>query len=112
MGCDYYIIRGLEIVYLDDGDDEHYTFIELTRTREYFYHEDDSSVDSDDSDYNSRLSNQYNKYLTVTYNPRVLFENNNWKNKDVQDKYESTILEHINNGLIVSVKKVEQRYLT
>lgn len=114
MGCDYYIIKQLEVKHINDDDEEEVSYIELERERCYFYDEPDSQ-DSDDStdseSYNSRFNRKYSKYLEVNYQPRILFQNGKWKNEKVQDKYEDVIRGEIGCDMIVSIIKQEVRYL-
>jgi len=107
MGCDYYVIKQLGVKHVDDHDNEHITTIELQRDRCYF--SEIESVDSDDTDYFN--SNRYDKYLTVTHQPRILFQNNKWKNEYIQDKYQDLVTNEIGNDMIVSIIKQEVRYL-
>ena len=109
MGCDYYIVKLLAVKYLDDHDDEQSLTIELDRQRCYFYEYDDD-FDSD-SDSTNNTDKRYGKYLTVTYKPKVLFENNKWRNERLEDKYFNKIHNEISNGLLISVIKKEERYL-
>lgn len=115
MGCDYYIVKQLEVIHINDDDDEITTTIELDRDRGYFF-DDINSRDSDDSsdsdeDYDTRFQRKYGKYLEVTYQPRVLFQNGKWKSERVQEKYEDTITNEIGNDMIISIIKQEVRYL-
>lgn len=110
MGCDYYIVKQLEIKYIDDHDDEHETTIELDRQRGYFY-DDDFDSDSDDTNNTETFNKRYGKYLTVTYEPKFLFNNNKWKNDRIKDTYYNLIQGEIGNGLLTSVIKTEVRYL-
>ena len=48
MGCDYYIIKQLEVKHIDDDDIEQVSLIELNKERCYFPDLEDSQ-DSDDS---------------------------------------------------------------
>ena len=108
MGCDYYIIKQLRIKYVDDHDDEVEITHELSRDRCYFNEVD--SVDSDDTEYFS--DDRYNKYLEVTYKPRVLFQNSKWKNTQTEDKYHDSVMGEIGyDKLLVSVIKEEVREL-
>lgn len=113
MGCDYYIIKQLEVRHINDDDEEEVSYIELERDRCYFYDEPDSQ-DSDDStdseSYNTQFHRKYDKYLEVTYQPRILFQNNKWKSEKVQDKYEDIIRNEINNDMLVKIIKQEVRY--
>lgn len=108
MGCDYYIVKQLRIKYIDDHDDETEITHELSRERGYFNEVD--SVDSDDTDYYNY--NRYDRYLQVTYQPRILFQDNKWKNKQTEDKYYDSVIAEIGyDKLLVSVIKEEVRFL-
>ena len=109
MGCDYYIVKLLDVKYIDDHDDEQSLIIELERQRCYFYEYDDD-FDSDDTDNSITFKKRYGKYLTVTYEPKILFQNNKWRNERLEDKYSNQIQNEISNGLISVIKK-EERYL-
>lgn len=112
MGCDYYIVKLLDVKYLDDHDDEKDLTIELDRQRCYFYeYDEDFDSDSDDTTNTDTFNRRYGKYLNVTYKPKVLFINNKWKNERIEDKYFSMIQSEIGNGLLISVIKKEERYL-
>lgn len=114
MGCDYYIIKELEIRHVNDDDNEIISTLELDRARCYFYNVEDSQ-DSDDStdseSYDSRFNRKYAKYLEVTYQPRILFQNNKWKSEKVQEKYKDLVRDEIGNDVIVNITKREVRYL-
>jgi hypothetical protein len=114
MGCDYYIIKQLEVKYINDDDNEMNTTIESNRERCYFPDLADSQ-DSDDStsseSYNSRFNRKYGKYLNVTYQPRVLFNNGKWKSERVRKKYENLIISEIGSDLLLHIVKQEVRYL-
>jgi len=115
MGCDYYIVKQLEVKHINDDDEENITIIELDRERGYFF-DDNDSRDSDDSsdsgeDYDTRFNRKYGKYLQVTYQPRVLFQNGKWKSERVQEKYEDSIIKEIGNDMILNIIKKESRYL-
>lgn len=105
MGCDYYIIKQLRVRYIDDHDDEAETTRELRREKGYF--SDVDSVDSDDTEYLSEK--RCNKYLEVTYKPRVLFQNGKWKNIVIEEKYHDSVIDEIGQKLLLSVIKVEFR---
>lgn len=111
MGCDYYIVKLLDVKYIDDHDDEQSLIIELERQRCYFYeYDDDFDSDNDDTDNSITFKKRYGKYLTVTYEPKILFQNNKWRNERLEDKYSNQIHNEISNGLISVIKK-EERYL-
>jgi hypothetical protein len=114
MGCDYYIVKQLEVTHINDDDVEETSFIELDRERCYFPDLEDSQ-DSDDStsseSYNSRFNRKYGHYLEVTYQPRVLFEKGKWKSERIQEKYEDVITTEIGHEMLVRIVKNEVRYL-
>lgn len=114
MGCDYYIIKILEITHFKQ-DKKIISKIELNRERCYFPYENSSEDDKDSDDtqlsYNSYFEKKYSKYLQVTYQPRTLFENDKWKNTEIQEKYENLIKHQIGHDKIISIIKKEVRCL-
>jgi hypothetical protein len=118
MGCDYYIVKELYIVYKKHADGkEKKTSIELDRQRCYFLdYAEDVSCDSDDSDYWSRVHARRDAYidecLRVTFQPRTLYENQSWKNEETRQRYEDMIQKELKGPYeLVSVVKREVRYL-
>jgi hypothetical protein len=118
MGCDYYIVKVLAIRYVRDPNGKEKTAeIELERQRCYFLdYADDVSCDSDDSDYwprrNAKQETYIEQCLHVTFQPRILFKNQSWKNEETMYKYEDRIYEEIKGTYqLVSVIKMEVRYL-
>lgn len=115
MGCDYYIVKQLEINYINCNDEEIITTLELDREKCYFLYYIDDSFDSDDSidheAYYKNYEKKYARYLNVTYVPKVLFENGKWKNERIQEKYDETVKEQIGNDKILKIIKKEIRYL-
>jgi hypothetical protein len=115
MGCDYYIVKQLEINHINCNDENTTTMIELNKEKKYFLYEMEDSFDSDDSfdcqEYNDKYEKKYAKYINVTYVPRILFENGKWKNTSIQEKYETSVKEQIGNDKILSIIKKEIRYL-
>lgn len=114
MGCDYFIIKQLSIEYLKDNDSNIYNnTIELEKQNCYFNNQvEDLNYDSDDSinSTNSQYSDN-SIYLKVTHTPRILFRNNNWRNKILKEKYENFIFNELNNSNIIKITKIETRYL-
>lgn len=97
MGCDYYIIKQLRIEHSDGIDT-----IELDRKGCYFNYEICSDIDSDDTDYIPSYSDgeklkKYERYLKVTYKPRTLLEDCEWKNDIIRDKYIEMVYEKLKN---------------
>jgi hypothetical protein len=112
MGCDYYIVKYLEVEYVNDDDDNETIHIEVSRERMHFRTDILSDTDSIDSEsYNTKYQKKYSKYLEVTYVPRILFNNNKWKSENIQEKYEDKILNEIKEGLLLKVIKKERRFL-
>jgi hypothetical protein len=112
MGCDYYIVKYLEVEYVNDDDDTDIVEIELNRERAYFQYDNTTDSDSTDSEsYNTKFDRKYSKYLEVKYVPKILFSNNKWKSESIQEKYEDKILNEIKEGLLLKVIKKEVRFL-
>jgi hypothetical protein len=88
MGCDYYIIKQLEIYYSEDD----INIIEIYRQRGYIY-----TYDSDKEDY-------MEDHLSVQYEPKILFEHGKWKSDYIQQKYASFI-----HALPIKIIKTERR---
>ena len=112
MGCDYYIIKRLRIEHSDGIDT-----IELDRERCYFnYDALYQDIDSDDTDYEKNVDTKINeRYLKVTYKPRILLEDGEWKNDNVRYKYIEMVYEKLKNynnafGNINLIVKEEIRY--
>ncbi len=100
MGCDYYIIKVLEVYYMTkQPDNVNMDIIEIERQRGYIY-------DSYDSDEEDRIE----KHLVVTYEPKVLYESNAWKSEYIQTKYESMIRNMNTVSRIVKTEMRERRY--
>lgn len=107
MGCDYYIIKRLKIEHSDGVD-----VIELDRQRCYF---DYSNYDYDSDDSFDTSMDKYKHYLTVTFVPRVLYEQLRWKNEKIKKKYIDMVYEELkkyNNAFsnIHNIIKEEVRY--
>ena len=109
MGCDYYIIKQLRIEHSDGTDT-----IELDKQRCYFSeYQNDSNYDSDDTI--QEVNSQYEHYLKVTFVPRILYENTEWKSEMIKEKYIDIVynkLKHYNNAFsnINTIIKEEVRY--
>jgi hypothetical protein len=118
MGCDYYIIKYLEVEYINDNNDIDIIEIELKREKMYFPIDivsDSDSTDTTDSikslNSNEKLKRKYDKYLKVTYISKILFDNNKWKSDNIKEKYHDKILNNIKSGILLKVVKKETRYL-
>jgi len=88
MGCDYYIIKQLEI-YFHYGI--HPLFIELERDRGYF----DFLLDADDPDYDAKEEEYINDTLKPSMLPIIIYEETEFKSKKLEDKYKVLIDEQL-----------------
>lgn len=109
MDCNYYIIKQLRIEHSDGTD-----IIELDRERCYFSENHDNDSDSDDTIQKDYM-NKYKHYLKVTFTPRILCENTEWKSERIRYKYIEQVydkLKHYNNAFsnINLIIKEEVRY--
>ena len=104
MGCDYYVIKILEIEYEENGI-KRTEEIEVDIDRRYFldYYDEDSDAESD-----INYEEKYQHYLTVNYVPLILFENGKWKSDRIKEKYEMMIINVTN---LIKVTKKEKRKL-
>lgn len=68
MGCDFYIIKQLRIEHSQGT-----STIELDSERAYFPENAFNDADSDDSDFQERMNKQYERFLEVSYEPRMLY---------------------------------------
>lgn len=111
MGCDYYIIKRLKIEHSSGVD-----FVELNKERCYFpEHNASDSCDSDDSDDSLDFDIKYKRYLEVTFVPRILYQDWEWKNEKIKKKYIDMVyekLKHYNNAYsnIYQITKEEIRH--
>ena len=115
MGCDYYIIKRLKIEHSSGVD-----FVELNKERCYFpehYNasDRDDRHDSDDSDDSLDFDIKYQRYLEVTFVPRILYQDWEWKNEKIKKKYIDMVyekLKHYNNAYdnIYQITKEEIRH--
>jgi hypothetical protein len=106
MGCDYYILKVLHIYY----NETDYLDIELNREKGYYY-----SYDSDEENYEDKVSDYINDILTPKMKPIMLYENNNFIQPSFETKYKTIIDNEINkNNMrwshIHKIVKVEERY--
>jgi hypothetical protein len=103
MGCDYIIQIGLKITYKDGK----FEFIETDKLNKYF----DEDVCFD---FNSDLSDEEQdaflkeKFLTVTYKPLILYENDCWVKEKYKNKYseENIVLENVDK-----IEKIQKKNL-
>lgn len=112
MGCDYYIIKRLKIEHSSGVD-----FVELNKERCYFpeHYDASDSGDSDDSNDSLDFDIKYKRYLEVTFVPRILYQDWEWKNEKIKKKYIDMVyekLKHYNNAYsnIYQITKEEIRH--
>jgi hypothetical protein len=91
MGFDYYIIKKLGITFENDD----YKTIEIKREGRWLELNDDSDTDID-----------YKKELEVTYIPKTLYNNGEWKSSHIKEKYDIYAKEGV-----VKIVKFEVRFL-
>ena len=108
MGCDYYIIKVLQIYYKEDE----YLEIELNRERSYYRYED---FDEDADDYEVKLKEYINHCLTVQIEPIVLYKDGAFNKELSEIKYKSLVENQMNKfnmnfSKIQKIIKVEKRH--
>lgn len=132
MGADYYIIKQLRIEHSQGT-----STIELDRERAYFSENAFDEVDSDDSNFQDKMNKQYERFLEVSYEPRMLYGVFNlesslgcenpirtvldteprWKNEQVKERYQEQVNDELNKLnlnipiIVYQIIKEEVRYL-
>jgi len=113
MGCDYYIVKCLQVYY--DGNPNlknmNYFTIKLEQDRGYFGFDYDEDMD----DYEDKYSKYVNQCLTPKMEPIIVYDNNNFINTKLEMKYKSLIDYEIskhgkNWSEITKIIKSEYRY--
>jgi len=79
LGCDYYILKILQI-YHNEND---YLEIEIDRNREYYNY----YYDSDDEEYDDKVSKYIEDILTPQMDPIVIYNNNSFNKLSSETKY-------------------------
>jgi hypothetical protein len=107
MGCDYYIIKLLQIYY----NDEDYLDIELERERGDYYWE----YDEDEDDYDEKVAAYKKDILTPRMQPIMIYNDGAFKKPMFETKYETLVKDELtkygkNWTEITRIVKVEQRY--
>jgi len=116
MGCDYYIEKILKVKFENRTD---YIIINLESDRGWF----DFSLDEDDPDYDAKYEKYVEETLKPNMKPIIIYENNDFLTKKLQDKYKLLIekeLKNYNKGKetdskkewkdIIKIVKCETRY--
>jgi hypothetical protein len=109
MGCDYYIVKVLQ-VYYQNGDFE----IEVDRQRGYFDDEDDN-FDEDEDNYEEKIA-EYKRGVLTPRIPPITIYNNKVFNKPLSEiKYRELVEAELSNrsvkwSALNQIIKVELRY--
>jgi len=108
MGCDYYIVKVLQIYY----EENEYLEFELNRERGYYHYED---FDEDADDYEVKLKEYINNCLTVQIEPIVLYKDGAFNKELSEIKYKNLVENEINKynmnfSKIKKIVKVEKRH--
>ena len=108
MGCDYYIIKVLQIFYEEDQ----YLEFELNRERSYYRYED---FDEDSEDYEVKLKEYIKNCLTVQIEPIFLYKDGTFNKELSEIKYKNIVENEINKynmdfSKIKKIIKVEKRH--
>ena len=109
MGCDYYIVNRLKIQY----DADKISYIVLDELKCYYEELSFTDLNSDDSDYDEEFEKIINeRYLRVLYKPLLIFENNNWKNDNLCDKYKNLISQELcSNFDDININKITKEQI-
>jgi hypothetical protein len=107
MGCDFYIVKSLQICL----NDERYLYVVLERERGYYSWD----YDEDEEDYDEKVKAYKARQLTPTMKPIVVYENHGFRQSSLETKYKTLVEETIKDqgrewSDIVNVVKVEERY--
>ena len=107
MGCDYYIVKVLNIYYNDND----YLRVELERERGYFNY----YYDEDEEDYEDKVNKYIKDILTSQMKPIIIYSNNSFNKLSSETKYKIIIQNEINEYdkkwcEITKILKVEERF--
>jgi hypothetical protein len=105
MGCDYYIVKYIDIYYSDGSQDS----FESDRDRGYYYFK----YDEDNEDYEEKREEYILDLLCVETKPIPIYDNGQFKSRLVELKYKSLIEDKMGKNKkwedIVKVEKTEMR---
>jgi hypothetical protein len=109
MGCDYYIVKVLQ-VYYQDGDFE----IEVERQRRYFDYENEN-FDEDEDNYEKKLAQYKLVVLTPCIPPITIYANKEFNKEITEIKYKELVEAELSNrniewSALNQIIKVELRY--
>lgn len=108
MGCDYYIIKVLQIYY----NDTEYLEVEINRERCYY---DDYQFDEDAEDYDEQLNNYIDDVLTVKTEHILIYSNGTFNKSSCESKYKGSVENELNKhnktwSDVIKIVKVEKRH--
>ena len=110
MGCDYYIIKVLQIYYSDNE----YLEVEINRERCYY---NDYQLDEDAEDYDEQLNNYIiEDILNVKMVPITIYSNSMFNKLSCESKYKGLVENELNKHHktifdVVKIVKVEKRHI-
>lgn len=107
MGCDYYILKVLQIYYNEND----YLEIELDRLREYY---DYDQYDEDEDNYEEKINEYIKTALTPKMKPILIYSNSSFTKPLFEEKYKTMIEKKIHDNRknwyeITKILKVEER---
>jgi len=108
MGCDYYIIKVLQIYY----NNTDYLEVETNRERCYY---DEYQFDEDADDYDKQLNNYIEEILKVNIDPIVIYNNGVFNKSSCESKYKVLVENELNKHNktifdVIKILKVEKRH--
>lgn len=108
MGCDYYIIKVLQIYYSNND----YLEVEINRERCYY---NDYQFDEDADDYDEQLNNYIEDILTVKVAPITVYSNGTFNKSSCESKYRNLVENELNKhnktmSNVIKIMKVEKRH--
>jgi hypothetical protein len=108
MGCDYYILKLLQIYYNDND----FLEIELDRERGYY---DDFQFDEDADDYDEKINEHIQQILIPKVDPIIIYKNNAFNKSSCESKYKTLVENKLKKydkkwEEIIKIIKVEERH--
>jgi hypothetical protein len=106
MGCDYYIVKVLQIFYTETE----YLEVEIDRERGYY---DDLHIDEDADDYDDKIRAHMEDCLIPKVDPFVIYSNGAFHKSSCESKYKTLVDNELNKcgkSDILKIVKVEIRW--
>ena len=109
MGCDYYIVKVLNIYYNDNNN------LRVVLERQNGYFNFDYYHDEDEEDYDDKVNEYIKDILTPKMKPIIIYSNNSFNKLSSETKYKTLIENEINKYNktwceITKILKAEERY--